>query len=54
MKPIRKIGRKPAFDAENREAIKRLYLTGEFTVRELAVMMKVSRMTIWRYVRWDS
>ncbi|MFH1520210.1 MAG: helix-turn-helix domain-containing protein [Candidatus Micrarchaeota archaeon] len=53
MKPIRKVGRKPVFDAENRRSIRQLYRTGDFSVRELAVMMKVSRMTIWRYVNYE-
>ena len=51
MKHGSKKGRKTALDVDGRSMVRKLYWSQEFTIRELAVIFKVSRMAIWRYLQ---
>ncbi|MBI5227128.1 hypothetical protein HY988_00940 [Candidatus Micrarchaeota archaeon] len=37
-------------DEDSKRFVRNLYGCGEYSLRDLAAMMKVSRSSIWRYV----
>ena len=47
----KKVGRPRRLDAKTVAKLKRLYLYEPYSVRELADMFEVSRMTVWRAVQ---
>ncbi len=47
----KKVGRPRRLDAKTVAELKRLYLSNPYSVRELADMFGVSRMTVWRAVQ---
>ena len=50
----KKAGRPRRLDSESVAELKRLYLSKPYSVRELAEMFEVSRMTVWRAVAVQS
>ena len=46
----KKVGRPKRLDPESVAELKKLYLSKPYSVRELAEMFDVSRMTVWRAV----
>jgi DNA invertase Pin-like site-specific DNA recombinase len=46
----KKVGRPKRLDQESVAELKKLYLSRPYSVRELAEMFDVSRMTVWRAV----
>ena len=47
---MKKVGRPKRLDPESVAELKKLYLSKPYSVRELAEMFDVSRMTVWRAV----
>ena len=46
----KKVGRPKRLDSKSVAELKKLYLSRPYSVRELAEMFDVSRMTVWRAV----
>jgi len=46
----KKVGRPKRLDPQSVAELKKLYLSKPYSVRELAEMFDVSRMTVWRAV----